>query len=1204
MSDMDFTSSTTVSGSSYDSATIENGVSISAVSGSVFSTVTVVNGGKLTLGNQGVVSGGTVEAGGTLVVNSGGIVENVTFDAGAALLTVAKGGSASGLILNVEEDVFGVDSGATVSKGVTQNIEVGGSAANTIIQNSGVQQVYGSSTNVTVIGGGINDQYYGVQSVMNGGVASGTVVTNYGVQVVSSGGVASGTKLETGGSLSLDEAGATVSNVTVGSGASLSANDGGTINGAEIASGGTLAIASGGDGLASLANVTVDSGGTFTLRNAGFSITGLTLQKGATIDLQSFDYSSTVPAVTVDGNTVTVTGTDSDGNAITQAFSLASAVGAISADEFQMVDDGTGSALLTYVACYCLGTLIAVEEGEVPVETLRIGDMVRTASGELRKIRWIGRRSYAPEFVRNSHSLLPIVIKAGAIADNVPRRDLRVSPKHAMYVDGVLVPAGALLNNRTIVQQETAEQIDYFHIELDSHDLLLAEGAPSESYIEDGGRSIFHNAAEFYVLYPETDPQVPVHCAPRIDDGEELLAIWNRLNDRALALEHPRIAGHVEYANGHEISGWFVSQEDTAPFEIEVIADRRIVARQLTAEAKRVATENGEEVRHSFAVSYRTPMEMEKARNVVVRRFRDRAQLYPGVTSATPVEKASEKPRVEVDRQQLHGWIDHVTREYVSGWAWNAAHPWDRAEIDIVVDGECVATISASDHRGDLAAAGMGNGWAGFRYNFPTPLDWRKAHVVEVLFAGTTAPLNGSPARVGVPGNFDEAMRTAIEHAVQDLESPARRKDALSFLQQQADQLRQQQADLDTRREEVIELHRARRQAGPAAANMPVIRRALVIAESMPRIGDNADAVPMLSHMRSLVRLGFDVTFTTVDAAPAPDLEEQLQQEGIRIAGAPVYGSPEEVLRRQAGSFDVVYLRGLSVVSSFAGLARRYMKRAKLIYGARDLQYIRMDRQATVEGRMDLKRAIGRLRTYEMTAALQCDVVLVHSATEATALRSLLPGLNVHITPWDVAGEMVDTPATARSGIAFVGNYNSAPSLDAALVLVRDIMPRVWQKLPHVPCLLAGYGQEHVLHTLATKAGELGGNVQVLGPVDDLRNDLFAKARVSVAPMQFSAGIVAKVVDSFSAGVPCVLTSVAAEGFALPKALSGLVQDDAEAIAEEIIRLYENPDMADDLGQLAHRMIQAKFCVDEVDQCFVRALGLPVANAQNEAKRA
>ena len=178
--------------------------------------------------------------------------------------------------------------------------------------------------------------------------------------------------------------------------------------------------------------------------------------------------------------------------------------------------------------CYCPGTLILTDRGALPVETLAIGDRVITMAGDAERIQWLGRRSFAGRFLAGRPDLHPVRIAAGALGQGLPTRDLCVSPLHAMYLDGVLVPAKYLVNGRTITHEHGWAQVEYIHIELAEHGVIWAEGAPSETFMDDDSRGMFHNAHEFAALYPDAE-EPSGFCAPRVEDGYQLEAIRRRL---------------------------------------------------------------------------------------------------------------------------------------------------------------------------------------------------------------------------------------------------------------------------------------------------------------------------------------------------------------------------------------------------------------------------------------------------------------------------------------------------------------------------------------------------------------------------------------------------------------------------------------------------------------------------------------------------
>ena len=182
------------------------------------------------------------------------------------------------------------------------------------------------------------------------------------------------------------------------------------------------------------------------------------------------------------------------------------------------------------IVCFAEGTLIATARGEVPVETLRAGDLVLTAHGgaPLKPLRWVGHTTVNVARHPNPARVAPVVIRAGALAEGVPYRDLRVSPDHAIFLDGRLVPASLLVNGTTIVQETWCRTVTYWHAELETHGLLVSEGAVTESYFDDGNRHLFDNAGltAFAIDFAAHRPNgryAQGACAPVVAEGDAAL---------------------------------------------------------------------------------------------------------------------------------------------------------------------------------------------------------------------------------------------------------------------------------------------------------------------------------------------------------------------------------------------------------------------------------------------------------------------------------------------------------------------------------------------------------------------------------------------------------------------------------------------------------------------------------------------------------
>jgi len=309
----------------------------------------------------------------------------------------------------------------------------------------------------------------------------------------------------------------------------------------ELASGASAGTLSGvGTNFLNFSNIVLDDGAFWSLTGTGTIASGTTLQFAGTTGLLSID------APSLDAGTIvgfgsadqldlagvtpgSVTYSSTGGGEFT--FSLTAGgtgtIAAAGAGAVNSISDGHGGALVTSAAlCFCAGTRIATPDGEKQVQDLRPGDLVRTASGAIRPLIWIGTGQVMVAPGRRS-AATPVILRKGALADNVPNRDLRVTKGHSFLLDNILIPVEFLVNHRSILWDDRTKETTIYHLELETHDILLANGAPAESYRDDGNRWLFQNGNSGWGL-PPREP-----CAPVLTGGPLVDAAWRRLLDRA-----------------------------------------------------------------------------------------------------------------------------------------------------------------------------------------------------------------------------------------------------------------------------------------------------------------------------------------------------------------------------------------------------------------------------------------------------------------------------------------------------------------------------------------------------------------------------------------------------------------------------------------------------------------------------------------------
>lgn len=501
--------------------------------------------------------------------------------------------------------------------------------------------------------------------------------------------------------------------------------------------------------------------------------------------------------------------------------------------------------------------------------------------------------------------------------------------------------------------------------------------------------------------------------------------------------------------------------------------------------------------------------------------------------------------------------LEGVDRTRVWGWAWNETNGGQRVRIRVVVNGATVAVTEAATHRGDLAAAGIGDGAAAFEVFLPTVLDDDVAHEIRVY--GDDEQLHGSPvevdARLAMPQSVLVSLRRAIRASVESAQNDAELSAVLAVLEREANEAR-----------------------APSVLAGFGNNVALVIDDAIPRASRDAGSQAILSHMASLRRLGFDVGFIQgSDAAADPEGAVALGEAGITCLERADVGGVTGALRGLRGRVRLVYLHRFSNAAHWMSTARAWCPSARVIYSLADLHSLRLARMHAVVG----GQPPAGLQQAELRLSATADVVLTHSYVEAAYLEREAPDVRVHVVPWSVRPRMA--AETARSGIAFIGSYGHAPNRDAAIWLIDEIMPRVHAIDPGIVLKLAGSAMP------AELAARARPGLEILGWVPDLAAVLDS-VRLTVAPMRFGAGVNGKVLDSLAAGVPCLASPIAMAGLGVPPGMEECVADGAEAFAQAIVRLHNAPARLRQLGSIGQAWVASTLSEERIDAAMRAAL--------------
>lgn len=305
--------------------------------------------------------------------------------------------------------------------------------------------------------------------------------------------------------------------------------------------------------------------------------------------------------------------------------------------------------------------------------------------------------------------------------------------------------------------------------------------------------------------------------------------------------------------------------------------------------------------------------------------------------------------------------------------------------------------------------------------------------------------------------------------------------------------------------------------------------------------------------------------------SPLEQYTAALQAIGIECLHAPYIESAQSLLETRGGEFDVVLLTRGRVAIKYINTVRKYCPRAKIVFNTVDLHYIREERRLAIEKSEEAASAARELKVMELEVVSKSDATIVVSEYEREILARELPERLVFVIP--IIREIEkrsSVPFNDRHGIAFVGGFNHLPNRDAVQWFCHAIWPTIERRLPSVDFRIFGSNMTSEIRQL-----EAGG-IKPIGFVREL-DSILEGTRLTVAPLRYGAGQKGKIVQSLAAGIPCVTTSVGAEGMGLTAGKDIVIADTPGDFADAVARTYCDPELWQQLSIAGFETVRRKF---------------------------
>lgn len=369
--------------------------------------------------------------------------------------------------------------------------------------------------------------------------------------------------------------------------------------------------------------------------------------------------------------------------------------------------------------------------------------------------------------------------------------------------------------------------------------------------------------------------------------------------------------------------------------------------------------------------------------------------------------------------------------------------------------------------------------------------------------------------------------------------------------------------------------------------------RVVFVDWTVPTPDQDSGSLDLWHQLNLFQAIGYDVSFMSImtRAADRPYLDA-MHSINVDYLAIPDGSSPEQILQQRAGEFDLIILNRIHVAERLLAHARRCAPNARIVFNTVDLHFLREEREAALEKSQEKAKAAAQRRVSELRCMTEADATIVLSEEEGRMLAQLVPQAAIHVIPFarTIASDCPDF--SQRNGVLFVGGFLHAPNVDGAIWLAKEIWPKVRRSLPQATLDIVGSNITQEVRQL----DDADAGIFVRGFLQDL-DPALARARLTIAPLRFGAGIKGKVAMSLAAGVPCVATPIASEGMGLVEDSSILVGRDADGIAAAIIRLHDDPLLWARLSEEGRAVMRSRYSFASVGNRFImlmKSLGVTV----------